>query len=49
METTTLNLKDRLEKCHSLVHEISYDIDNENTIEAKDKLKTLDLLLHEGI
>lgn len=35
-----------IENAHSLVHEISHSIENGNTEDAKEKLLTLDMLLH---
>ena len=47
MESNTKTLGQIVEESHSLVHEISFNIENGNIELAKNQLNKLDLLLHE--
>lgn len=42
----TETLGDVIAKSHSLVHDISFDLQNNNVGLAQEKLKELDMLLH---
>lgn len=49
MENQKFNLDEHLETAHSLVHDISFNIGQGNTDEAKNLLKELDMMLHDTI
>lgn len=47
MESNTKTLGQVIDESHSLVHEISFNLENGNIDLAKEQLLKLDLLLHE--